>query len=63
MTPSPSLAPSSSPGETGALGVWGSVSALLIAFGVDPSKSLAVSGAAAAFTPYIVKWWLHRKGK
>lgn len=57
------LKPLSSPGETGAAAVWAALGGLLIAFGVETDKALAISGAAAAVTPYIVKlvlWWKGR---
>jgi hypothetical protein len=48
------------PAEPAALGVWGAVTALLVAFGVDVGRATAISGLAAALTPTIVTWWRSR---
>ena len=53
----------SSPGELGAVSVWGALTGLLTVFGVNPTKALAISGMAAALTPTIVKAfkaWRHK---
>jgi hypothetical protein len=59
-----SLAPQKSPGEVAALGGYGALTGVLVAFGVDPTRALAISGAVAAASPYIVKFvvW-YRKEK
>jgi hypothetical protein len=61
--PGPNLAPASSPGEVSAIGAWGALSGILIAFGVDPIRATAIAGAVAAAAPYVVKaviWWRRR---
>jgi hypothetical protein len=52
---SAALKPSASPGEVSAIGIWGALSALLIAFGVDPARAAAMAGMAGAVAPYAVK--------
>ncbi len=51
---SAALKPSASPGEVSAIGIWGALSALLIAFGVDPARAAALAGVAGTLAPYAV---------
>ncbi len=52
---SAALKPSASPGEVSAIGIWGALSALLIAFGVDAARAAAIGGMFGAVAPYAVK--------
>jgi len=52
---SAALKPSASPGEISAIGAWGALSALLIAFGVDAARAAAIAGMFGALAPYAVK--------
>jgi hypothetical protein len=48
------------PAETSAPSVLAVVTAVLIAFGVEPERAAAIGGVAAALTPIIVTWWRTR---
>ncbi len=56
--PVSALKPSASPGEVSAIGIWGALSALLIAFGVDAARAAAIGGMAGAAAPYLIKAFL-----
>jgi len=55
---SAALKPSASPGEVSAIGVWGALSALLIAFGVDAARAAAIGGMVGAAALYLFKAFL-----
>jgi hypothetical protein len=44
------------PAEFSAPAVWAALTALAVAFGVDPAKAAAFAGMAAALAPAIVTW-------
>lgn len=48
------------PAETAAPTVLGALTALLVAFGVDPARAAAMAGVVAVLAPTVVTWWKTR---
>lgn len=48
------------PAETAAPTVMGALTALLVAFGVDPARAAAIAGVVAVLVPAAVTWYRTR---
>jgi hypothetical protein len=57
------LGPKASPGEVSALGAWTALVPILVAFGIDPTKAMAIAGGVSALAPYVVKVVIQWRGR